>query len=299
MAKTTGPDIASQPVEEAGAPTPEEVPMTVRSLSEALDLLGSHTSRKVANNTWLTVRENSVQVVLHQTAVVTWSHDGIMRLDAGGWYTKVTAERINDFTPLDMRLWSDKGRWMVGTGLTWDEIRPTSFPFADGILLQRLWPTGEFVAYNGLSSNDQRMQDAHNARVKSLLPKFLAVIKKVALSDDLHVPTSTCAMCYPGGNMLTDDRRILGDVMEDRQHLMDHLIERDPTRELIRAAFRDKGWPDSRAERSDYTRINSALRDFMLQRLIVGCVATKHGKRPLGEPSHVMVQMRRNAEKVK
>ncbi len=281
--------------------------MSVRSLSEALDVLDGRESRKVANNTKLlrfdTVNGPLVKVVLHDTAVVTYLPTGLIKLDSGGWLTHTTMERVNDFTPADLRVWSDKGRWTVGTGLTWDPIRDTSWPFTDGVIVQRDH-TETFVPWLVLPSNfDQQREDRHNAHVKAMLPRFVrAVAGRVETS---MLPVSTCAMCYRTEPGLTGELRILGDQMGDRQHLMDHLVDGVVTRQLADAAAMDArgihypyavvddhlpGWVHRRVGPRE-------LRAFMLNRLLVGAVASAHGRRPLGEPSWAMAVTQRNAIK--
>lgn len=274
--------------------------MDVRSYTEALEALAGRDSRKVANNTKLRRDPHGhshgcrIDVVLHSTAVVTYFQHGTLQLDSGGWLTMTTADRMNRFTPDDLGVWSNRGRWMVGTGETWQDKHDTSIPFVDGMMLYRdFFDDDRFKSAITLDEDKQRQEDAHNARVRSLLPKFIRALP----ANPYDVPTSTCAMCYPGADHPTGDWRILGDVMEDRQHLLDHLIMCEPTKELIRAALRDKGLRDTYWD-GHYTLTKRALRDFMLQRLIIGAVATKHGKRPFGEPSYLMTKTRRQARKV-
>lgn len=78
---------------------------------EAVATLKNRQSKKVANNTYLVRDGESVAVRLHQTNVVTFTPEGTVILNTGGWQTVTTKDRINSFSPA--RVASDKGIWFV------------------------------------------------------------------------------------------------------------------------------------------------------------------------------------------
>ena len=73
------------------------------------------TKRKVGNNTWATLNsDGSVSFRLHQTDVVVVHPDGSKRLDSGGWMTRTTKDRINQFTSVGLRQKNHK--WFLADG---------------------------------------------------------------------------------------------------------------------------------------------------------------------------------------
>lgn len=64
---------------------------------------------RLGNNTYLAVRPQiegwpEYAVVLHDTDVVTFKHDGRIILNSGGFVTYTTADRMNAFTPLSVQV---------------------------------------------------------------------------------------------------------------------------------------------------------------------------------------------------
>mgnify|MGYP005828582813 FL=1 len=85
--------------------------------------------RKLANNTYLTVREDGgFGIKLHDTEVVIHYPDRVV-LDSGGWLTVTTKARMNEFT--DLSIYQDNYQWFVD-GI----VSNASIPFADGMTIQ-------------------------------------------------------------------------------------------------------------------------------------------------------------------
>jgi len=85
--------------------------------------------RKLANNTYLVVRDDGgFGIKLHETEVVIHYPDRII-LNSDGYQTVTTKERMNRFSPVTV--WSDKGVWMVA----WNAYG-SGVPFADNIELR-------------------------------------------------------------------------------------------------------------------------------------------------------------------
>ena len=85
--------------------------------------------RKLANNTYLTVREDGgFGIKLHDTEVVIHYPDRVV-LDSGGWLTVTTKARMNEFT--DLSIYQDNYQWFVD-GI----VSNTSIPFTDGMTIQ-------------------------------------------------------------------------------------------------------------------------------------------------------------------
>jgi hypothetical protein len=87
---------------------------------EALDLIKTARDKcrkPIANNTYLILDTNSndIAVRLHQTDILTFKPDGSIILDTGGWETKVTKDRMNEYLPQG-GVGSTRGVWTVSSG---------------------------------------------------------------------------------------------------------------------------------------------------------------------------------------
>lgn len=271
------------------------------SYAEADRLLGSRASRKIANNTYLQRRDDAIAVMLHETDVVTYERNGDIVLATGGWLTTVTKERINRFAPPWIRLFSERGRWMVTherTTKTYADGTPIKTPnydtavgFAEGI---RLRPYADcsyrWHVLDGLTDELRALQDAHNRQIERLLHRYLrgyerhyptVAARSLGLSHSWPQPHNGCAMC-----VRTGVGTLVGDVMGDRQHLIDHMIERVYPYNLLIVASEYAA-----ADRGEFRLLASYelsrrdLRRYLRQQLYVGTVALAHGKRPAHAPS--------------
>ena len=54
----------------------------------------------------------------HNTAIVEWCKDGTIAIDTGGWDTKTTLRRINEYVP-SIQVHTVKGQLMVN-GKSWE-----------------------------------------------------------------------------------------------------------------------------------------------------------------------------------
>lgn len=105
----------------------------------------NHTSRKLANNTYLQRRGDSIAVRLHATDILTLQLNGDIVLDTGGWTTATTKARFNEFLPRGFRVHSEKGVWYLSHGSFWSfdaagNATPNNpeyreYPYADGITI--------------------------------------------------------------------------------------------------------------------------------------------------------------------
>jgi hypothetical protein len=58
------------------------------------------------------VDEDTITVVLHNTAIVTYHRDGTFTIYGGGWNTVTTKAMIRTYSPVS--IWSHNGEWIVG-----------------------------------------------------------------------------------------------------------------------------------------------------------------------------------------
>jgi hypothetical protein len=67
---------------------------------EAKEKLGTRTSRKLENNTYLITDGQNIAVKLHATNVLTFTPQGTVIYNSGGWRTKTTRDRMNAYGPV-------------------------------------------------------------------------------------------------------------------------------------------------------------------------------------------------------
>jgi hypothetical protein len=97
------------------------MPPTIRTYAQAETYLAkgrSKTARRVTSTRHLArVDDDTIALVLHTTAVVTYHRDGTFTIYGGGWNTVTTKRTIADYSPV--RIHSHEGKWVVGyTGET-------------------------------------------------------------------------------------------------------------------------------------------------------------------------------------
>ena len=88
---------------------------------KAQTTLGKREKRKIANNTYLIKRGENFAIRLHNTDIITITPDGWI-LNSGGFRTRTTKQRINDFT--NARVYQEKFEWFIGDK-----------PFEDGMFI--------------------------------------------------------------------------------------------------------------------------------------------------------------------
>lgn len=74
--------------------------------------------RKLAHNTWLiriSITDHDgydYAIKLHDTWIIEYKKNGDIKLNTGGWYTRLTTSRMNQFSPL--LVWRYKDMMSVG-----------------------------------------------------------------------------------------------------------------------------------------------------------------------------------------
>lgn len=85
------------------------------------------TRRKVGNNTYAEIlHDGSVGIFLHGTCVVRIHEDGDYTLNAGGWHTVTTKDRMNQYCPY--RVFQKNHEWFVKVG-------GATVPFYSGMVI--------------------------------------------------------------------------------------------------------------------------------------------------------------------
>lgn len=275
---------------------------SVRSFADAAQFLVNPRNskpvprRKIANNTYIErgprttgrgddVAADEIAVVLHETAIVIYGPDYI-RLNAGGWITMVTMQRIEQFTPDRVRI-----AHVPGIGGTRWYLSVTDFPsepFYDGITLHH---ADNAVWYIHGKAMDTEAEDAHNAMIRTLLKGYMADLA----AGNVPIGHAICGLCQwvdiPTKTGSPYARHAVipstGDHMDDQQHLIDHMIERVLPSEMERQALREIAGNVEVGDRwlGVGFRRDEALKKFLLGRLLKGAVGTRHGRKPVIIPT--------------
>lgn len=68
---------------------------------------------KVEGNTWLGIDEHSqvISVRLHHTDIICVTPDDTLTVSTGGWETRVTKRRLDDWLPGGWRIYAQAGTW--------------------------------------------------------------------------------------------------------------------------------------------------------------------------------------------
>lgn len=86
----------------------------LKSRKELYAEMGILKSKLVKNNTRITEYVDGKKVLrLHSTDIITWTADGKIVLNSGGWRTHTTKARINEYLPLDIRIYQKNYKWYI------------------------------------------------------------------------------------------------------------------------------------------------------------------------------------------
>lgn len=90
--------------------------------------IDNYPAKKLADNTYLYFDGESYHVRLWDTDIVSVLPGNRWILSNGGWWTKLSSERINRYAPVQVR--KDRGKWFYVLG-------DTVFPFENGKEISR------------------------------------------------------------------------------------------------------------------------------------------------------------------
>lgn len=99
--------------------------MIYQNLSTALK---NRLTKKLANHTYAKrIDGETIAVRLHETNILTFSKNGKVTLNSGGWKTPTTKERMNSYLPIG-RIEQSKGQWFL-------QNDGTEYFFEDGLVV--------------------------------------------------------------------------------------------------------------------------------------------------------------------
>jgi len=225
--------------------------------------------KKLCNNTWAErLDEGSIGIRLHDTDVVVWVSDHEVRLNADGWFTATTKDRIDRYSPFYIR---QNGRWYVCLNRSGEGAR---YPFFDGITMVKRDDTWVPTDVPDLSA-----EDAQNRMTRRFIDRAMR-----GIGDR---PLTNCPVCLAWKAMTPE---LL------HKHILDHVITRDISVGMVSMSierrfgeghFQTMLW-NARATRrvsppgDTITWLErSALRRTLVDILYVGAITSKHGRRPV------------------
>ena len=89
--------------------------------------------KRIGNNTIkYTDRHGVEHIRLHDTDIVSYHPDGTMTIDSGGWQTRTTKDRINEYLPDHVTLYQKNFTWFLDVRSVDGEHMET-VPFEDGM----------------------------------------------------------------------------------------------------------------------------------------------------------------------
>lgn len=196
--------------------------------------------------------DGSIAVRLHDTDIITKDVDGNIILDSGGWRTKTTKERMERYG--DLRIWQEKGIWMIGCKDLNGENTHTEF--YDGIKFST-----DLTLLSGEKLSDMSMIE----KTKKQISKFVSLITR----ENLPVPDAgDCWFC----SLRTEDGKTMGEIANDVEHLKQHINEKYMHGSLLVNAMRERGYNDDQIRTHYSIRVadtfRRAVRTYLQKRLI-------------------------------
>lgn len=233
--------------------------------------------KKVANNTYLERRtDESIALVLHNTDVVTYHLDGRIVLDTGGWLTVTTKDRINAGLPRPWHLSSNKGTWELREGYGYVN---TITRYTDGITLHEVGEGSlELDEDTCLPASQREKDDAHNTTIQRLIGKYL----KAYTEYDEDAACRLCMILHTTPHAHSDREVyvLVGDGMEDTQHLIDHMLDGHYPYTLLLAAISERGY-NAEVVIGHRDIAKRSLRGYLGARLLRGATAGANGRKPV------------------
>ncbi len=200
-------------------------------------------SRKVANNTYLVRKMGTDDIALryHNTEVVVWSADGILTLNSGGWQTLTTKKRISWCLPHGVRLYQEKGVWIIKVGGYGDDEckldeAPRANSFLDGMTIYENRRNGKSrfdIIGAGPDPKAQR-------KLKQKVNIFSTIMVNKLISKELEVPSGgDCWYCHMVST--ENPNETMGDLSSSTssEHLISHMDERYYVPSLLLNAVRE------------------------------------------------------------
>lgn len=176
--------------------------------------------KKIDRNTYLYKTDDTFQVKLHDTIIVTIYPDNTCTLNSGGWFTPVTKERINNYSPKEVRLSQRNKVWYLNDGSE----------FFDGIIIAE-----NGTPINPMSVKDTTKLDKKRKKLDKMVSKYIKEFCFNIRSGNFNYPSAgDCFDC----SMVTEDGQVLGDI-GNGHHLILHMKDKYYVPSLLYNAFKE------------------------------------------------------------
>lgn len=186
----------------------------IKSYDDAVRFLGNKSDRLAGHNTRVIRRDDGVIYVrYHESPVVEFyprelvDSGPVTVLNACGWRTYTTKERLNAFCPEGFYVYQERGNWYLA------KHGKRSYVFQDGITIDRYG--------NVYNAGDDAAED-HTKQVIKQIKAYVDGYIKALLSGNVPAPSGgDCWYCL----MVTDSGQSLGDATHNVDHLDNHFEE--------------------------------------------------------------------------
>lgn len=159
--------------------------------------------RKIDNNTYLVTDDGPAMyhIKLHATRIITYTQQGTVILNSGGWRTSTTKARMNEYSPV--QIWQAKGLWTVH----WDGGQ---YPYADGIEFDTV--TGKVYG----AGEDPKAEIKLRKRVNDFVAGYMDAFANGTVPPPSGGDCWLCLMKDKHGKPVLDT---------DTEHLLSHMDE--------------------------------------------------------------------------
>ena len=176
--------------------------------------------KRLERNTYLYKEDDTFQVKLHNTFIVTIFPDNSCILNSDGWFTPTTKDRINRFSPDNISL-SQKNRvWYLDDGSE----------FFDGVIV-----ASDGSPINPLSENETADLDKKRKKLNKMISDYIRGFWQAVKFGQVGYPSGgDCWYCC----MVNENGESLGE-MSSHDHLIKHMEERYYVPSLLYNAFKE------------------------------------------------------------
>lgn len=243
-------------------------------LEEFLHTRGKPVQRKkIQNNTWA---ERwfmwgdwipGVQIRLHDTPIIRWLPQQIS-LSSGGWRTTTTANRLRTYLPEGAGLRSDRGHWRLKVP---GPVAHGDWGFVDGMTFliydtpQMYWSPMPAEDGSPWYQTDHQAIIEYNQNLSKLIGKMFR--RKDHDWLKVGMPTQ-CAYCQVKIE-LDKPQVLMGDLIGEHTHLMEHLMEGLIPSQVLAAALWERGYSPAPGRVGSFPidLCKRAIRRFLMKRL--------------------------------
>jgi len=200
-----------------------------RKHSDAEAALKGRPVKKIGYQTWVERTEAGDIALRHfATRVMTFHQDNSVTLDAKGFRSKSTRERLDDCVPRPYRIFQKKSLWWYGT-FDGDPI-----PFFDGLVIDGV--TGKPL--NGPTTEEVKADLQAKKAIEKRIKKYVDGYIDMLVTEQVEVPSN--GDCWTCLGLVTDFSS--GEVVDDGDHLLSHMDENYYVPSLAINAMREAGF---------------------------------------------------------